>query len=98
MMVSTASTTSSYGTDGPDDFADRRIVGGRAAERDLVEFLALLVHAEQADMADMVVAAGVDAAGDVHEHHADVVLPLQVGEPRRQRLRHRDRARVGEAQ
>ena len=37
----------------------------RAAERDLVPLLAVLVDAEDADVAAVVVAAGVDAAADV---------------------------------
>src|SRR5262249_36989454 len=42
-----------------DDLADRGVLVGRAAERHLVELGALLLHAQYADMADMVVAAGV---------------------------------------
>src|SRR5215470_3065705 len=45
------------------DVADRGILVGAAAERDLVELGAILVDAKDADMADMVVAAGIDAAG-----------------------------------
>jgi hypothetical protein len=48
-----------------DDLADGGVLVGAAAERDLVELLALLVDAEDADVADVVVAAGVDAAGDL---------------------------------
>ena len=57
-----------------DDVAERRGLGGGAAERDLVELLALLVDAEDADVADVVMAAGVDAAGDLDLQLADVVL------------------------
>ena len=57
-----------------EDGADRRVLGGGAAKRDLVEFLALLVEAEDADVADMMVAAGVDAARDVDLDLADLVL------------------------
>src|SRR5512145_619841 len=46
----------------PDDFAERRVcAAGRAAERDLVPLLAALVDAEDADVADRVVAAAVHA-------------------------------------
>src|SRR5438093_7687385 len=46
----------------PDDLADRRVIALRAADRDLVPLAAVLVDAQHADRADMVVAAGVDAA------------------------------------
>ena len=51
-----------------------------AAERELVELLALLLDAEDADMADVVMAAGVDAAGDLDLQLADLALPRRVGE------------------
>ena len=56
---------------GADDVADRGGLVARAAERDLVEFDALLIDAENADMADMVMAAGVDAAGNLDLELAD---------------------------
>ena len=43
------------------------------AERDLVELGTLLLHAENADMADMVMAASVDAAGNLDLQLADVI-------------------------
>ena len=59
-----------------------------AADRDLVPLLAVLVDAEDADVADVVVAAGVHAAGDVEVELADVVQVVEVvealaGSPRR---------------
>src|SRR5579883_79641 len=45
-----------------DDLADRSILHGRAAQRQLVIFLTLLIDAEDADMADVVMAARIDAA------------------------------------
>ena len=54
--------------------ADAGVLVGAAAEGDLVELLALLVDAENADMADMVMAAGIDAAGNLDLQLADVVL------------------------
>ena len=77
-----ASATSWPAKPGPEDRADRGVLGGRAAERDLVEFLALLVDAEDADVADMVVAAGIDAARDLDLELADLVLLRRVGELR----------------
>ena len=59
-----------------DDGADRGIVLGAAAQRDLVEFLAVLIDAQNADMADMVMAAGIDAAGDLDLQIADLVPEL----------------------
>src|SRR4029077_1369435 len=46
----------------PDDLAERGEAVGGAAEADLVPLLAVLVDAEDADVADVVVAAGVHAA------------------------------------
>ena len=75
------------GKAGPDDLADRRALGGGAAQRDLVELLALLIEAEDADVADVMVAAGIDAARDVDLEGTDVLLALQVGEAARDALR-----------
>ena len=52
--------------------AELGVFVGRAAERDLVEFLALLIDAEDADVADVMVAAGVDAAGDLDVQLAEI--------------------------
>src|SRR5262245_19818974 len=51
-----------------------------AADFDLVPLLAVLIDAEDADVADVVVAAGVHAARDVQVHLADVVLVVEVVE------------------
>src|SRR6478735_3658649 len=45
-----------------DQHAHLRVLVGTATNRDLVKFLAVLLDAENADMADMVMAAGIDAA------------------------------------
>src|SRR5262249_29518426 len=63
---------------GADDLAERRSDSGPdfalvAADLDLVPLLAVLVDAEDADVADMVVTAGVHAARDVDVDLADVV-------------------------
>ena len=47
---------------GADDLADRGVLVGPAAQRQLVGFLALPIDAQDADMTGMMVAAGVDAA------------------------------------
>src|SRR5579862_2320561 len=75
----------------PEDRAERGLAEiDVAAEADLVEFDAVLIDAEDADVADMVVAAGVDAAGDLDLEVADVVLARELGEVVRYSLRHRD--------
>ena len=74
--------------------AERRAVG--AAERDLVPLLAVLVDAEDADVAAVVVAAGIDAAADVQVDVADVVELVEVGEAFGDLGRERDGAGVGQ--
>src|SRR5882672_10241566 len=51
-----------------------------AAQADLVEFDAVLVDAQDADVADMVMAAGIDAARDLDLEVADIVLAREIGE------------------
>src|SRR5215813_7340486 len=80
-----------------DDVADAGVLVGAAAEGDLVELLALLVDAQDADMADMMVAAGVDAAGDLDAELADLALALRIGEAGGDALGDGDRACIGEA-
>src|SRR5665213_1710241 len=58
----------------PDDGTKRGMLVGAAAQGDLVELLAVLVDAEQADMADMMMAARIDAAGDLDLELADLAL------------------------
>ena len=50
------------GCGGTDDVADRGVLVGAAAERDLIELGAFLVDAEDADIANVMVRASVDAA------------------------------------
>src|SRR6185437_8088081 len=73
------------------------VLVGLAAERDLIELLPLLLDAENADMADMVMAAGIDAAGNIDVQPADIPLQVEIGEPARDLHRHRNRTRIGEA-
>src|SRR3546814_20271392 len=72
------------------------VFGTRTAEQQLVIFGALAVDAKDADLAGMMVAAGVDAARDLDLELANVELTLHVRETLRNLLRQRDRARVGE--
>ncbi len=53
----------------------------RSAEQQLVALAALTVDAEDADVARVVVAAGVDAARDLDLDLTDVLLAILVGEP-----------------
>ena len=62
----------------------------------LVEFLAVLLHPENADVADVMVAAGVNAAGNIDVQTAERARQIVIAETPRQLLRDRDRARVGE--
>src|SRR4051794_22337395 len=81
---------------GADQIAERGALVGAAADGDLVDLLAVLLDAEDADVTDMVMAAGVDAAGDVDVQPADQIGQLVIGEAPRQFLRDRDRARIGQ--
>ena len=81
----------------PDQLAERRVLVRLAADRDLIELLAVLLDAEDADMADMVMAAGIDAAGNVDVQPAEIALQIEIVETPRDLLRDRDRARIGEA-
>src|SRR5690606_15699864 len=79
-----------------DDLTDRGLLVAGTAQRDLVELGALLLHAQYADMADMMVAAGIDAAGDLDLELADFFLPRLRAEALRNLLRHWNRARIGQ--
>src|SRR5260221_2128678 len=67
-----------------------------AADLDLVPLLAVLVDAEDADVADVVVAAGVHASGNIEIDLADIVQIIEVVEALLNGFRHRDRLGVGE--
>src|SRR5262249_4551893 len=66
---------------GSGDFADSAILVARAAERDLIGFNSLLLEAENADMANVMMAAGIDAAGNLDLQVADVARPVRIAEP-----------------
>src|SRR5580692_4708129 len=80
----------------PEQRAKLRLLVGAAAERDLVELLAVLLDAENADMADMVMAAGIDAAGNIDVQPSEVAGEVEVAEAARQLLGDRDGAGIGE--
>src|SRR4029453_5097394 len=70
--------------------------GGRAADGNMIKVLPVLLDAENADMADMMMPAGIDAAGDVDVETADHVGGVVVGEAPGQPLRDRNRTRIGQ--
>src|SRR5579862_7075935 len=79
-----------------DQRAEPGIIVGTAAERDLIKFLAVLLDAENADVADVVMAASIDAAGNIDVQTAELARDLEIAKPLGDFLRNRDRARIGE--
>src|SRR6266849_3643211 len=67
-----------------------------AADLDLVPLLAVLVDAENADMADVMVAAGIHASGNIEIDLADIVQIVEVVKTLLNGLGYRDRLGVGE--
>ena len=96
-MSSTTSAISPYGTAGPRSLAKLGAFVGAAADRHLIILLAVLLDAENADVAHVMVAAGIDAARDVDVQPAEALRQIEILEPARDLLGHRDRARIGEA-
>src|SRR6185437_11824734 len=80
-----------------DQRAELGMIVGLAAERDLIKLLAVLLDAQNADVADVMMAAGIDAARNVDVHAAEVALAVEIAEAPRQLLGDGDRARIGEA-
>src|SRR5579871_3601139 len=75
---------------------ERREAVGRAADADLIPLLAVLIDAEHADVADMVMAAGIHAAGHLDLDLAQVVEIVEIVETLLYLAGNRDRAGVGE--
>src|SRR5688500_15128260 len=78
-----------------DDRAERSVVTLRAADADLVPLRFSLVDAQNADVTDMVMAAGVHAAGDVDIDFTDIVQIIEIVEATLNRFGNRDRLGVG---
>ena len=76
--------------------AHRGVLGPRTAEGELIEFLALLIDAQNADVAHMVVTAGVNAAGDLDLQLADGFGAVLVAEGLGDVLSDGDRPGVGQ--
>src|SRR3984893_6752080 len=85
------------GDGGSEQRAELRVFVGPAAEGDLVEFLAVLLDAENADMADMVMAAGIDATRNIDVQTAEVAGEIEIAEAAGQLLGDRYGAGIGEA-
>ncbi len=81
---------------GANQRAKLRVFVGLAPERDLIKLLAVLLDAENADVADMMMPAGIDAAGNVDVQAAEITRQLEFVEAPGDFLRDRDRARIGE--
>src|SRR3546814_13517246 len=83
---------------GAGDLGERRVLRFGATEQQLVVFLALPVDAENADMAGMVVAAGVDAARNLELQFAQPRGASALGKALRNLLRARNRLGIGKAE
>src|SRR6266581_4818904 len=66
---------------GADNLPQRGTVALCAADRDLVPLLAVLIDAEDADVADVMMSAGIHAARHVELDVSDVVQIIEVVEP-----------------
>ncbi len=72
------------------------ITAGTAAERNLVELFAFLVDAQNADVADVVVTAGIHAAGNIQVQLTDIEQVIQIVEAALDGFGNRNRLGVGQ--
>src|SRR5438132_124807 len=79
-----------------DQHAEQRVLVRLATDSHLKELLAVLLDTEESDMADVMMAAGIDAARDVDVQPPEAAREIEITKPAGQFLRHRYRARVGE--
>ena len=89
--------TARCGTDGPITSPSAREAVDRAAEGDLIPLLAVFLDAQNADVPDVMMAAGVHAAGHLDLDFAEVVEIVEIIEAALDVARDADRAGVGEA-
>src|SRR5580704_7313339 len=61
-----------------DQGAELGVLVGAAADGDLIELLAVLLDAENADMADVMMAAGIDAARNVDVEPAEAARQIEI--------------------
>src|SRR5262249_42965667 len=62
----------------PQNLAELGVLVGAAADRHLVIFLAVLLDAEDADVPDVMVTAGIDAAGDVDVQPSEIAGQIEI--------------------
>src|SRR5258705_1039957 len=79
-----------------ENLAERGVLRARTAQQDLVILHAFAVDAQNADMADMVMAAGIDAARDLDLQFAQIVLAFEIGKALGNLRRDRNRAGIGQ--
>src|SRR5262245_8965994 len=65
------------------NLAELGVLVGAAADRHLVIFLAVLLDAEDANVTDVMVTAGVDAAGDVDVQPSEIAGQIEIPEAAR---------------
>ena len=94
-MASIATGTSAAGILRPSRSPSEASSAGGPAERQLVELLAVFLDAQNADMSDVMVAAGVHAARNVDGELADVLKRCGVAEVPADVLRNGNRTRIG---
>src|SRR5262249_22495476 len=64
----------------PDQRAERRVLVGAAADRHLEILLAILLDAEKADVADVMMTASIDAAGDIDVQPPEIAGEVEIAE------------------
>src|SRR5690606_26382739 len=84
------------GKRGTEDFTQGRFFTGVAAQGNLEEFVAFVVHAQNADVADVVVTTGVHAVGNVQVDFAQIVQIIQIVKAHLNGFRHRNGFGVGQ--
>src|SRR6516162_8813454 len=85
------------GHGGTENRAELGVLAGAPADRHLVEFFAIFFDAENADVADVMMTASVDAAGNVDVQPAEAARAIEILEAARDLFGNRNRPGVGEA-
>ena len=67
-----------------------------AAQRHLIPFFAILIDPQHADIADVVMAAGIDTTRDIQRQVTQIVDEIEVIEARLNALRNRNRLGIGQ--
>src|SRR5476651_1197336 len=82
---------------GSEQCTELGILVGTAADRDLEILLAVLLHAEQPDMAHVMVSARIDASRNIDVEPPKILREVEIAKSPRQLLRDRNRTRVRQA-